>query len=170
MDLNKYIRDVPDWPKKGIVFKDITTLLKDPAAFSTASAMILEELKKYNISKVAAIESRGFIMGGILAAGLNAGFVPIRKPNKLPAEKLSVSYDLEYGKDTLEIHKDAIVEGDLVVLHDDVLATGGTAAAAVSLIEQLGGKVVLLSFIIELSFLNGRDKLSGHKIHSLLNY
>jgi len=170
MDLNKYIRDVPDWPKKGIVFKDITTLLKDPAAFSTASAMILEELKKYNITKVAAIESRGFIMGGILAAGLNAGFVPIRKPNKLPAEKLSVSYDLEYGKDTLEIHKDAIVEGDLVVLHDDVLATGGTAAAAVSLIEQLGGKVVLLSFIIELSFLNGREKLSGHKIHSLLNY
>lgn len=170
MDLNSYIRDVPDWPKKGIVFKDITTLLKDADAFENASAQILAELKKYPVTKVAAIESRGFIMGGILAAGLHAGFVPIRKPNKLPAEKISISYDLEYGQDTLQIHKDAIVPGDKVVLHDDVLATGGTAAAAVSLIEQLGGEVLLLSFIIELSFLNGREKVPGHTIHSLLSY
>ena len=169
-DLKQFIRDVPDFPKKGIIFKDITTLLKDPAAVKLTLNRMYNEVKDLNINKVVGIESRGFIFGGMLAEKLNAGFMPVRKPGKLPAPVISQSYELEYGTDTIEIHKDAVSKGDRVLLHDDLLATGGTAAAACSLIEQLGGEVVLVSFIIELDFLCGRDKLKGYNIHSLINY
>jgi adenine phosphoribosyltransferase len=170
MELKNTIREIPDWPKKGIVFKDITTLLKDPAAFASAADQIYDQVKDLGVTKVASIESRGFILGGALALKLNAGFIPVRKPNKLPADTIKIQYQLEYGTDTLEMHRDAIIQGDKVLLHDDVLATGGTAAATVSLIEQLGGKVVGCSFIIELGFLNGASKLGGQKIFSLLKY
>ena len=170
MELKKLIRDVPDFPKKGIVFKDITTLLKDSRGLSAAAEKLYELAKNKMITKVAGIESRGFILGGLLADKLNAGFIPIRKPKKLPSETISESYSLEYGTDSIEIHKDAIVKGDKVLLHDDLLATGGTMEAACKLIEKLGGEVVQISFIIELDFLKGRDKLSKYEVHSLINY
>ncbi|MCK6613205.1 MAG: adenine phosphoribosyltransferase [Ignavibacteriaceae bacterium] len=170
MDLRNIIRDIPDWPKKGIIFKDITTLLKDAEALKAATDAIYAQVKDLGITKVVAIESRGFILGGVLALKLNAGFIPVRKPKKLPADTIKVTYQLEYGTDSLEMHRDAIVPGDRVLLHDDVLATGGTAAATISLIEQLGGKVEACSFIIELGFLGGASKLSGRTIHSLLKY
>jgi len=169
-ELARFIRDVPDFPKKGIVFKDITTLLKNPEALTRTSSMLFDLAKHKGITKVAGIESRGFIFGGLLAEKLKAGFVPIRKPSKLPAEKISETYALEYGTDTIEIHTDAIVPGDKVLLHDDLLATGGTANAAVKLIEKLGGKVVQFSFLIELVFLNGRELLKGYDIQSLIKY
>ncbi|HOI29953.1 MAG TPA: adenine phosphoribosyltransferase [Melioribacteraceae bacterium] len=170
MNLKDSIRDVPDFPKKGIVFKDITTLLKNPLALSYTVEELYNFAKNIKITKVAGIESRGFILGGILAEKLKAGFVPIRKPGKLPAEKLSEFYSLEYGTDSIEIHKDAINPGDTVLLHDDLLATGGTMKAACNLIEKLGGKIVLISFLIELAFLNGREKLKEYEIHSLIQY
>ena len=169
-DLKLFIRDIPDFPKKGIIFKDITTLLKDPSALRLTLSRIFNEVKDLKINKVVGIESRGFIFGGMLAEKLNAGFIPIRKPGKLPADVIKQSYDLEYGTDTIEMHKDSICKGDRVLLHDDLLATGGTAAAACSLVEKMGGKVVLVSFLIELDFLCGRENLKGYKIHSLLNY
>ncbi|MFA6597716.1 MAG: adenine phosphoribosyltransferase [Ignavibacteriaceae bacterium] len=169
-DLAAFIRDVPDFPKKGIIFKDITTLLMHPEALSRTTAMLVKLAKNKGISKVAGIESRGFIFGGLLAEKLGAGFIPIRKPNKLPADKISETYALEYGTDTIEIHTDAIIPGDRVLLHDDLLATGGTSAAAVKLIEKLGGEVVQISFLIELSFLNGREILKGYDVHSLIKY
>ena len=169
-NLADFIRDVPDFPKKGIIFKDITTLLKNPEALKETSSILYDLAKNKGITKVAGIESRGFIFGGLLAEKLNAGFVPIRKPNKLPAEKISETYALEYGTDTIEIHKDAIIAGDKVHLHDDLLATGGTANAAVKLIEKLGGEGVQISFMIELVFLNGRELLKGYDIQSLIKY
>lgn len=169
-NLADFIRDVPNFPKKGIIFKDITTLLKNPEALKETSSILYDLAKDKGITKVAGIESRGFIFGGLLADKLNAGFVPIRKPNKLPAEKISETYALEYGTDTIEIHKDAIIPGDKVLLHDDLLATGGTANAAVKLIEKLGGEVVQISFLIELTFLNGRELLKGYEIQSLITY
>jgi adenine phosphoribosyltransferase len=169
-NLADFIRDVPDFPKKGIIFKDITTLLKNPEALKKTSSILYDLAKDKGITKVAGIESRGFIFGGLLAEKLNAGFVLIRKPNKLPAEKISETYALEYGTDTIEIHKDAIIPGDKVLLHDDLLATGGTAQAAVKLIEKLGGEVVQISFLIELVFLNGRELLKGYEIQSLIRY
>ena len=169
-NLADFIRDIPDFPKKGIIFKDITTLLKNPEAMKETSSILYELAKDKGITKVAGIESRGFIFGGLLAEKLNAGFVPIRKPNKLPSEKISETYALEYGTDTIEIHKDAIIPGDKVLLHDDLLATGGTANAAVKLIEKLGGEVVQISFLIELVFLNGRELLKGYDIQSLITY
>ncbi|MCK9425839.1 MAG: adenine phosphoribosyltransferase [Ignavibacteriaceae bacterium] len=169
-ELATYIRDVPDFPKKGIIFKDITTLLMHPEAMAKTSTALFDLAKDKGISKVAGIESRGFIFGGLLAEKLNAGFVPIRKPNKLPSEKISETYALEYGTDTIEIHTDAIIPGDRVLLHDDLLATGGTATAAVKLIEKLGGEVVQISFLIELVFLNGRENLKGYDIQSLIKY
>ncbi|MCK9211411.1 MAG: adenine phosphoribosyltransferase [Ignavibacteriaceae bacterium] len=169
-NLADFIRDVPDFPKKGIIFKDITTLLKNPEALKKTSSILYDLAKDKGITKVAGIESRGFIFGGLLAEKLNAGFVLIRKPNKLPAEKISETYALEYGTDTIEIHKDAIIPGDKVLLHDDLLATGGTAQAAVKLIEKLGGEVVQISFLIELVFLNGRELLKEYEIQSLIRY
>jgi adenine phosphoribosyltransferase len=170
MNLKDTIRDVPDFPKKGIVFKDITTLLKKSEALSLAAEELYNLAKNKKITKVAGIESRGFILGGLLAQKLNAGFVPIRKPGKLPAEVISESYSLEYGTDSIEIHKDAIEPGDVVLLHDDLLATGGTMEAAIKLVEKLGGKVAQISFLIELNFLNGRDKLKNYEVHSLIQY
>lgn len=169
-ELASFIRDVPDFPKKGIIFKDITTLLKNPEAMAKTSALLFELAKDKGITKVTGIESRGFIFGGLLAEKLNSGFVPIRKPNKLPAEKISETYALEYGTDKIEIHTDAIIPGDKVLLHDDLLATGGTAQAAVKLIEKLGGEVVQISFLIELVFLHGRELLKGYEIKSLMTY
>ncbi len=169
-ELKKSIRDVPDFPKKGIVFKDITTLLNNSEAFKSSIELLLDECKKYSIDKVVGIESRGFILGTPIALGLDKGFVPIRKPGKLPADTISESYELEYGTDSIEIHRDAISPGDKVVIIDDLLATGGTADAACKIVEKLGGEVVLVVFLVELTFLNGRDKLPGRNIFALLDF
>ncbi len=170
MELKNLIRDVRDFPKKGIVFKDITTLLKNPDGLKNTLEELYNLAKGKGVNKVVGIESRGFIFGGALAEKLNAGFVPVRKPGKLPAKKLSESYELEYGTDKIEIHKDAIEPGDKVLLHDDLLATGGTMRAACNLVEKLGGEVVQISFIIELDFLKGRELLKDYEIHSLIHY
>ncbi|NUN10230.1 MAG: adenine phosphoribosyltransferase [Ignavibacteriaceae bacterium] len=170
MNLKEQIRDVKDFPKAGIVFKDITTLLKNPEALNYAIDELYLCAKEAGVNKVVGIESRGFILGGAIAAKLGVGFVPVRKPGKLPAETLKETYSLEYGTDTIEIHKDAVSEGDKVLLHDDLLATGGTARAACNLIEKLGGKVAQVSFIIELNFLNGRKAIEGYDIRSLISY
>ncbi len=170
MDLKKLIRDVPDFPKEGIIFKDITTLLKNGEGFSAVLDELYNFAKGKGITKVVGIESRGFIFGGALAAKLGIGFVPIRKPGKLPAETLSETYTLEYGTDSIEIHQDAITSEDRVLLHDDLLATGGTMKAACNLIEKLNGKVEQISFLIELDFLNGRDLLKDYEIVSLIHY
>lgn len=170
MDLRLHIRNVKDFPKQGIMFRDITTLLKNPEAFNYTLEQLVGFTKGLNINKVVGIESRGFIFGSLLAHKLNCGFIPVRKPGKLPAEKVSVSYSLEYGEDKLEMHKDAIQPGDKVLVHDDLLATGGTMSAVCQLIERLGGEVVQISFIVELSFLNGRDKLKSYDVRSLLKY
>lgn len=170
IELKDLIRDVPDFPKKGIIFKDITTLLKNPKGLINAAEELYNFAKNRQITKVAGIESRGFILGGIVAQKLCAGFVPIRKPGKLPAEKISENYLLEYGIDSIEIHKDAIQKGDRVLLHDDLLATGGTMEAACKLVEKLGGEVVQISFLIELGFLNGREKLKRYDVRSIIQY
>ncbi len=170
MELKSLIRDVPNFPKEGIIFKDITTLLKNPEGFQNALERLYLLSKDKGIQKVVGIESRGFILGGALAAKLGVGFVPIRKPGKLPAETLSETYSLEYGEDTIEIHKDAIAPGENVLLHDDLLATGGTMKAAANLVEQLGGKVVQISFLIELDFLKGRRLLEDYEVHALIHY
>jgi adenine phosphoribosyltransferase len=169
-DLKKYIRSIRDFPIKGIMFRDITTLLKDADAVSETLRQLRAFTKDNSIDKVVGVESRGFIFGAMLANELKAGFVPIRKPGKLPAERESQTYQLEYGLDKIEIHKDAISEGDKVLIHDDLLATGGTAEAACKLVEKLGGQVVQLSFIVELAFLNGREKLRNYKVDSLVIY
>lgn len=169
-DIKKYIRTVKDFPKPGIMFRDITTLLKEPEGLKASFDALIEFTKGLKIDKVVGIESRGFMLGAMMAENLNAGFVPIRKPGKLPAETVKEIYSLEYGIDAIEIHRDAIKAGESVLLHDDLLATGGTARAAINLIEKLGGKVVQVSFIIELSFLNGREKLKGYDVRSLVNY
>ena len=169
-DLKKYIRSIRDFPIKGIMFRDITTLLKDPIALKETLNQLNSFSKGYKIDKVVGIESRGFIFGAMLANELKAGFVPVRKPGKLPAEKESQTYQLEYGLDKIEIHKDAINPGDKVLIHDDLLATGGTAEATCKLIEKLSGEVVLISFIVELTFLNGREKLRNYKVNSLITY
>lgn len=170
MDLKQYIRNIKDFPKQGIMFRDITTLLKSNNALNYTVESLFDFCKNKNINKVVGIESRGFILGSILAHKLNAGFVPVRKPGKLPAEKIAESYQLEYGTDKLEIHKDAIESGDKVLIHDDLLATGGTMEAVCKLVESLGGEIVQISFIVELSFLNGRGKLSKYDLRSIVVY
>ncbi|SDE51229.1 adenine phosphoribosyltransferase [Pricia antarctica] len=170
MNLKSFIRDIPDFPSKGIIFKDITPLLKDPAAMKLAMDALLDLVGNQKIDKVVGMESRGFFFGPLLALNLNAGFVPVRKPDKLPAEKISVIYDLEYGTDTLEIHKDAIQKGDKVLIHDDVLATGGTAKATCELVERLGGEIVQCNFLMVLDFLNGEEKLRAYEIRTLIHY
>ncbi len=169
-DIKKYIRSVKDFPKPGIMFRDITTLLKDPEGLKSSFNALVNFTEGLKIDKVVGIESRGFMLGAMVAERLNAGFVPIRKPGKLPADTEKEEYSLEYGTDAIEIHKDAITQGESVLLHDDLLATGGTACAAVHLIEKLGGKIVQVSFIIELSFLHGREKLTGYDVRSLVTY
>ncbi len=169
-DLKALIKDVPDFPKKGIIFKDITPLLADPKGFNTAIDGLIAPFKQKGVAIVAGVESRGFLLAPAMAARLGAGIVPLRKKGKLPREVKSANYDLEYGTDSLEAHIDAFPKDSKVLLVDDVLATGGTAAAAISLIEALGGKLIGSAFLIELSFLNGRKKLVGQTIHSLLTY
>lgn len=164
------IRSVPDFPKKGIVFRDITTLLKDREAFRHAIDLLYEHYRGSAIDKVVSVESHGYILGAPLAYKLGAGFVPIRKPGKLPASTVKQEYALEYGTDTLEMHRDAISPGDRVLLHDDLLATGGTAAAACQLVQKMGGRIEGASFLIELTFLQGRKLLSGYNIFSLIRY
>lgn len=170
MDLKNYFRIVPDFPKKGINFIDITTLLKDKIAFNEALEQLYSQVSQLQVDKVVAIEARGFIFGSLLAHKLNAGFVPVRKPGKLPAKKISETYSLEYGTDTLEIHKDAIKPGEKVLIHDDLLATGGTVDAVCKMVERLGGEVVGILFLVELSFLNGREKLSKYNVHSIVKF
>ena len=170
MDLNEYIRDIPDFPKPGIFFKDITPLLGQPEAFKAATDAMAAPYHDVELDAVVGIESRGFIFGAAIAQSVGCGFVPIRKPGKLPADTISVSYELEYGEDTVEIHRDAVGEGDRVLLVDDVLATGGTMAAAGELIRKTGASIAGLVFLVELSFLDGRARLDGEDIHSVLTY
>ena len=170
MDLREWIRDVPDFPRQGIIFKDITTLLKDKSGFQRAIDLFLRHYRDRKIDQVVAIESRGFIFGSVLAYELGTGFIPIRKPKKLPARIERVEYELEYGTDCLEIHADALEPGQQVLIIDDLLATGGTASAVVQLVEKLGADVVSLGFLIELTFLKGRDKLPGQDILALIQY
>jgi adenine phosphoribosyltransferase len=168
--LRTRIRDIPDFPKPGIVFKDITPLLADEVAFSTVIDEIVVSFGRGTIDKVVGIEARGFIVASPVAYHFGAGFVPVRKRGKLPWQTVGETYELEYGEETLEIHRDAIVPGERVAIVDDVLATGGTASATAKLVEQLGGKVQGMAFLIELGFLNGREKLSDYQILSLLTY
>ena len=168
--LKKLIREVPDFPKSGINFYDITTLLKDADGLKQTIDALAKQFEGEKIDTVIGVESRGFIFAAPLAYLLGAGFVPVRKPKKLPAEKVSVSYDLEYGQDTLEVHKDAVGEGHRVLIVDDLLATGGTAKAVVDLVTGLGGEIVGLSFLVELTFLNGRKKFEGYDVRALLTY
>ena len=170
MDLEKYIRTIEDFPKEGISFKDVTTLLKEGDAFKYAVKSIADKLRNLNVDLIVGPEARGFIFGAPVAYELGVGFVPVRKPGKLPADTVRYEYELEYGKDALEIHKDAIKKGARVALVDDLLATGGTILSAVKLVEKLGGEVVHIGFLIELEFLNGRDNLKGYDISSIIKY
>src|SRR6266851_4197521 len=168
--LKRLIREVPDWPKKGILFYDITTLLKDKVGFATLIDQFSEHYINHKVDLVLGMEARGFIFGPALAYRLNAGFVPVRKPGKLPAETVEVSYELEYGSNALEVHKDAIRKGQRVLIVDDLLATGGTAVATAELASGLGGQIAGLAFVVELDFLRGREKLARYDVFSLLHY
>ncbi len=170
MELARLVRSIPDFPVKGILFRDITTLIRDGEAFQEAIDTMVEHYIDSEIDVVAGVEARGWIFGAPLAYELGAGFVPIRKPSKLPAEKISVSYALEYGENTLEVHKDAITPGTKVLLIDDLLATGGSACAAAQLVEKLGGTVVSMGFLIELVDLHGRDKLKDYDVFSMIQF
>jgi adenine phosphoribosyltransferase len=170
MSLEKYIRDVENFPKEGIQFKDITPMLINPQARNECLEILISSLKDKKIDKVVGVESRGFFFGILLAEKINVGFIPVRKPKKLPFQTISASYQLEYGSDTLEMHIDAIQKGDKVVIHDDVLATGGTAKAVCELVERLGGEIVQMNFIMEITALQGRQKLGNREILTALTY
>lgn len=170
MDLKQHIRSVPDFPKTGIVFYDITTLLRDPAGFRATIEQLARPFTGKGIEAVVGIESRGFILGGAVAQALGAGFIPVRKPGKLPAKAIKESYNLEYGTDALEIHEDAIEKGQKILVVDDVLATGGTAAATAQLVRKLGADVQGMAFLIELLFLNGKAKIPNEQVFSVLQY
>src|SRR3954447_26258281 len=170
VDLRAHIRDIPDFPKAGIVFKDITPLLLYPPAFDAAVHRLAAWAKSREVELVVAAEARGFILGGAIARELGAGFVPARKPGKLPADTVSAEYLLEYGVDALHVHADALANGARVLVHDDLLATGGTARAVCDLVDQLGAEIVGCAFLIELSFLSGRDRLDGLDVHALVAY
>ena len=170
MDLASTIRSVPDFPIEGILFYDITTLLKNPEALKASVDQLVDHYQNTGIDVIVGMESRGFIFGMPVAYQLGIGFVPVRKPGKLPAETVSESYDLEYGTNTLEIHVDAIEQGQKVLIVDDLLATGGTAKATCNLVEKLGGEIAGVAFVIELNFLKGREKLQGYDVFSLLSY
>jgi adenine phosphoribosyltransferase len=170
MDLKQHIRNVPDFPKPGILFYDITTLLRDPAGFRATVEQLAAPYRDRTIDAVVGIESRGFILGAAVAQELRAGFIPVRKPGKLPAKAIKESYNLEYGKDALEVHVDAIEKGQKILVVDDVLATGGTAAAAAQLVRKLGGDLVGMAFLIELLFLDGKSKLPDEQVFSVLQY
>ena len=170
IDLSRYIRDIPDFPRPGIVFKDITPLLLDPRALGRAVDLLAEYASDREVDLVVAAEARGFMLGGAVAARIGAGFIPARKPGKLPAETASVEYMLEYGVDALEVHRDALAGGAQVLVHDDLLATGGTAEALCRLVDQAGAQVIGCAFIIELGFLGGRRRLGDYDVHSLVTY
>lgn len=170
MDLKSYIREIPDFPKAGINFKDITPLLQNPEAFKEAVDILAEKVKGFEFSKIMAVESRGFIFASALAYKLGKGFVPVRKKGKLPYKTVSYTYELEYGQDTLEIHEDALEAGEKVLIVDDLLATGGTAEACVRLAEKLSGQVVAIVFLIELTFLKGREKLKDYPVISVIEF
>ena len=169
-DLKKYIREVPDFPKPGILFYDITTLLQDAAALRMTVDSLSWLFARERVDKVVGVESRGFMFGTILAYKLNAGFVPVRKPGRLPAPTIHQIYELEYGSDRLEMHRDAVRPGERVLVVDDLVATGGTALATARMVEELGGEVAGLAFVIELEFLHGRERLRGYRVESLLRY
>ena len=166
----RHIRDIPDWPKKGILFRDITPLLADPQAFPATIDALCAPFQQAGVEYVAAVEARGFIFGAAAAARLGAGFIPIRKKGKLPWKTESASYELEYGVDSIEMHRDDIPRGAKVLMVDDLLATGGTMQAACELIEKVGAEVVAIAFVIELTELKGRDRLKPHKVHALISY
>ena len=168
--LKDTIRDVPDFPKPGIVFKDITTLLRDPLSFRRAMDLLTVLCGDRPVDRVAAVESRGFIIGGVLAHRLGVGLVPVRKRGKLPSRTIEAVYELEYGSDSLEMHDDALTRGERVLIVDDVIATGGTARAVADLVERLGGHVAAYVFLVELTFLKGREKLAGYDVLSLIRY
>ncbi len=170
MDLREYIRDVPDFPKEGIIFKDITTLISNGDAFKYAVDKMIEPFKEESIDRIIGIESRGFLFGGAMAYIIGTGVNIARKPGKLPWKTIREEYSLEYGTNALEIHMDAVKEGEKILIVDDLLATGGTALAVAKLVERLGGSVMGISFLIELTFLNGRKKLEGYKVHSVVEY
>ena len=169
-ELKRYIREIPDFPKPGILFYDITTLLQDPVGLRRAVDQFVWLFAEHKVDKVIGIESRGFLFGPVVAYNLNAGFVPVRKPGKLPWETVEQSYELEYGSDSIEMHEDAVKPGEQVLIVDDLIATGGTARAATQLVESVGGTVSGLGFLLELTFLDGRKKLDGHNIESLMIY
>ena len=169
-ELKRYVREVPDFPKPGILFYDITTLLQDPIGLRRAVDQFVWLFAALDIDKVVGIESRGFLFGPVVAYNLNAGFVPVRKPGKLPWETVEASYELEYGSDSIEMHQDGIEPGERVLIVDDLIATGGTARACAELVEEVGGEVRGLGFLVELSFLAGRDKLEGYHVESLMRY
>ena len=170
MDLKQYIRDVPDFPKQGILFKDITTLLKEPEPFQYAIDTIFDKYRDKKIDKVVSVEARGYIFGGALAYKLNCGFVPVRKPGKLPSQTIAMDYTLEYGTNTIEIHKDALKPDERVLVFDDLLATGGTVEATCQLIEKLGARIICCVFLIDLTFLKGSEKLKKYEVFSLIEY
>jgi adenine phosphoribosyltransferase len=170
MDLAKMIRDVPDFPKEGIVFKDITTLIKDPEAFKRVIDLLTEHYSEQQIDVVVAVEARGYIFGAPVAYQLGVGFVPVRKVGKLPAETVRAEYELEYGTDAVEMHRDAIEPGQRVLIIDDLIATGGSAAATAHLVETVGGEVVSVAFLIELTFLKGVDKLKEYDVFTMIEY
>ena len=170
MDLKEYVRSIPDFPKKGILFRDITTLVKEPAVFKEVIDRLVNQYKDTKIDKIASVEARGYIFGGALAYLLGCGFVPVRKPGKLPAETMSLDYTLEYGTNTVEMHTDAITHGEKVLVFDDLLATGGTVHATCKLVEKLGGTVVSCAFIINLTELKGAEKLHQYDVFSLITY
>ncbi|NLM98085.1 MAG: adenine phosphoribosyltransferase [Halanaerobiaceae bacterium] len=168
MELAKLVRDIPDFPKPGIVFKDLTTLWREGDAFHEAINRMVEHYQDYDFDYIVGIEARGFIIGAPMAVLMGKGFIPVRKPGKLPGETISISYDLEYGSNQIEIHKDALKRGEKVIIVDDLLATGGTIIAATKLVEELGGSVQGIGFLMELEFLKGREQLKGYDVFSLL--
>jgi adenine phosphoribosyltransferase len=169
-DLRELVRSIPDFPKQGILFRDITTLLKDGGGFRQAMDTMAAHYKDTKIDKIVCIEARGFLLGGVLAYKMGCGVIPVRKPGKLPSQTVKQTYELEYGTDAVEVHEDAIEQGDRVLLVDDLLATGGTARAAVDLVEKLGGEIVSCGFLIELADLNGRKLLDNHDVYSVITY
>lgn len=170
MDFKQKIRSIPDWPIKGVIFRDITTLMQDPEAFRASCDILYDRYKNMDIDKIVGIDARGFVFGAVLAYKLGIGFVPVRKKGKLPSKTIQETYSLEYGEDTLEIHEDAIAEGERIVIIDDLIATGGTVGATVSLVKKLGAHIVECGFIVELPDLNGRTKINGCRVFALTEF